>query len=63
MNISKFFFLLFLLVATVLHIYISRYNSTSPLLSYGLMASSVLAYLFLNYVVYQVKFHHDEDEE
>ena len=63
MNISKFFFLLFLFIALALHFYTVHLGKTGPLVSYGFMASSVLAYLFLNYVVYQVKFHHDEDEE
>jgi hypothetical protein len=66
MNISKFFFMLFLLIALVLHFYTSKFSSggaTSPLVSYGFMASGVLAYLFLNYIVYQVQFHREEEEE
>jgi hypothetical protein len=73
MNVSKFLLLLFILIAMASHV---AQSTTVGALIWGksanaianskgtivFLASMVLSYIFLVYVVYKVKFHDDDEE-
>ncbi len=66
MNVSKFLLLIFILIAVasqVAQFLLTRVPvaTTNLKLTWAFLASIVLAYVFLVYVVYKVKFHDDEE--